>query len=68
MADIAKIEFHLIPPGERDAVDWFDDKREAIAAADAKGDGWKVEEWTSYIDDRKLIHTVGRAQDDEDDD
>lgn len=55
MADIWKTEFHLIPPGKREAVDWLDDREEAIEAAKAKGDGWKVVEVTSYLEDREDI-------------
>lgn len=59
MADIAKIEYALLPPGSRDADDWFDDRQEAIAAAEAKGRGWQVQESVSYIEDREIVHTVG---------
>jgi hypothetical protein len=55
MADPWKTEYHLIPPNEREAIDWFDDREEAIAAAKAKGDGWKVQEVVSYLDDRETI-------------
>ncbi|MGH7018300.1 MAG: hypothetical protein ACREEY_00370 [Brevundimonas sp.] len=55
MADEHKTEYHLIPPGEREAVDWIDDHDEAIAVAKSKGEGWKVERVISYLDDREVI-------------
>lgn len=55
MADIWKTEYHLLPPGSRDAEDWFENRDEAIAAANAKGEGWQVQEVTSYLDDKGII-------------
>lgn len=55
MADSWKTEYHLLPPGSRDADDWFDSRDEAIAAAKAKGEGWRVQEVVSYLDDKEIV-------------
>ncbi len=64
-ANLWKIEYHLIPPGAREAVDWLEDEDEAIKAAEAKGPGWMVEEVRSYLDDRSVIFTAGQSEDEE---
>ena len=65
MADIEEIEFAIIPPGESRAVDWMNDKAAAIAEAEARGEGWKVQEIVTYCRDRDIVHTVGLSGDDE---
>lgn len=62
MADIAKTEYHLLPPGSREADDWFDDRAEAIKAAEAKGVGWRVQEVVSYLEERAVIFTAGASE------
>lgn len=67
MAEIEQTEFAIIPPGETSGVDWVDDRAQAIAAAEARGAGWKVQKIVTYCSEREVIHTVGLNSDDSED-
>lgn len=63
-ADIWKVEYHVYSAGETSASYWFDDKDEAIAVA--KSCGGRVEEVTSYLDDRDEIYNAAETDEEED--
>ncbi len=55
MADIWKTEFHVTEPGDSSPSEWLKNREAALAMAKPGG---KVEEVTSYLDDREVIYPV----------
>lgn len=62
VAHIWKTEFHVTEKGDTSPSQWFDEDAREEAIAAAKACGGKVEEVTSYLDDRETIFDASEEE------